>query len=492
MTRRTTIGDDFPVQAAAQSVRGWLALGGASCLLLCLATAAQAQPVGDGAWASPALGRVLVAEERAPGIGVAAFGGWGVTEDVLGAGDSHHRAAGSLSVSGRPIRWLTVGLRVDGRWDHHLGAGNADESAVGDPRLLLRGDFALGDGVALGLAAILLVPGADAPSLALEATTLDVRGLLSWIVDPALGLALDLGYRFDGTARAVSRPAPFGVADLVSLGASDSDALLLGAGVQATVDAVQLFGELTADVLVESGTGASPVRLAAGVRGPLVPEHLWLVGQAEVGLGGRLPVDRAGTLVPVEPRFALSLGLVVGFAEAEPALSSEDEGPDGEPEETVVDDGTRRGRVLDPSGAPIGGATVRVAAGPSTTSGPDGTFTLSGVPRDAVLVIEAEGYRPQELAPGADLEISLARDLPTGALRGLVRSRNGRPLSAHVVVEPGHLEATTDEDGVFEIELAPGRYEVSIEADGHVTQNRTVEVEVDGVTVLNADLGRRR
>jgi hypothetical protein len=455
--------------------------------------------VGDGAWASPALGRVLVASERAPGVGLAGLAGWAFTEDVLGEGDSHHRASGSLAIAGRPLRWLTIGLRADGRWDHHLVGGNDDESAVGEPRLLVRGDVSLGAGVSLGLAAIVLVPGAGAPSLAFEATTLDLRALFSFLPEGSpIGLALDVGYRFDGTARAVTRPVPFGRADLVSLGTSDSDALLLGAGVRVPIDDTELFGEVSSDLLVLSGLAASPVRVLAGVRAPLVPNLLSLLGQVEVGMGGRLPVDRAGALVPIEPRVALTVGLVLS-----PSFGSDPQADAAADDEGLEDGGDASvsalsGRILDPSGSPIAGAVVRIEGGDSTTTSADGAFTLTNVPANAELIVEAEGYVAQRIAAGAIREgeatstaITLSRDLPSGALRGLVRSRRGRALSATITVEPGALSATTDADGVFEIELPPGRYEVTIEAEGHERQERTVEVEVDGVTVINADLRGR-
>lgn len=462
----------------------------------------HAQDVGDGAWASPALGRVLVASERAPGVSLAGLAGWAFTEDVLGEGDSHHRALGSVAIAGRPLRWLTIGLRADGRWDHHLVGGNDDESAVGEPRLLLRGDVSLGSGVSLGLAAIVLVPGAGAPSLAFEATTLDLRALFSFLPEGSpIGLALDVGYRFDGTARAVSRAmgtVPFGRADLVSLGASDSDALLLGAGVRVPIDETELFGEVSSDVLLFSGLAASPVRLAAGVRAPLVPNLLSFLGQVEVGLGGRLPVDRAGALVPIEPRVALTVGLLLSPSfggDPAPVETVEEGAEDVDGEGTVS---ALTGRILDPSGSPIAGAVVRIEGGEATTTSAEGAFTLTDVPSDAELIVEAEGYVPQRIAAaaihegeGMESAITLSRDLPSGALRGLVRSRRGRALSATITVEPGTLSATTDADGVFEIELPPGRYEVTIEAEGHERQRRTVEVEVDGVTVINADLRGR-
>lgn len=475
------------------------------------ALAARAQDDGDGvgvsAWAAPALSRVLVAQETEPGVDAATLAGWGYTEDVLGAGDSHHRALGSAAVAARPLRWLTIAAQARGRWDHHLVTGNDDESAVGEPRLMLRGDVIVAPGLALGLASILLVPGTDAPSLAFEASTLDLRALASYTpTGTALVLALDLGWRFDGTARAVTRPIPFGRADLVSLGASDSDALLVGAGAAVRIDDSELFAEVTADVLIEGSTAASPVRVAAGARLPLVPRLLSFLVSAEAGLGGRAAVDPLGGLVPVEPRLAVAIGLVLSprisptppaSAETADAVDADhdDVGAEAVPEPALPTSITVSGHVLDPSGSPLAAATVRVETegGPSTTTGADGSFTLEGVPREGELLIEAEGYVASHVAPGETmLSATLERALPSGALRGLVRSHHGRALSARIAVEPGGHTATTDADGVFELLLVPGHYDVAIEADGHDPQRRTVEIEVGGVTVINADLRRSR
>ena len=446
--------------------------------------AAQTPAVGSGPWAMPSLHRVLVATETETGVDVAAMAGYGVTEDVLGSSDTHHRVGGSLALAGRPLSWLTIAGRVDGRWDHHLLGGADDQSAVGEARLSLRGDWALGSGVALGLASIVFVPGSDAPSLVFDATTVDVRGLASWTPEGApVTLALDLGARFDRSARAVGqRPLPFGRPDLVSLGASDSDAVLLGAGIVGRIDESELFGEITADLLVEHGLAASPVRVALGARVPLVSRLLSFHAALEAGLGGRIPVDGI-TLVPIEPRLAVVIGLVLA-PRSTPAAPVEDEVV--EPDPTTASE--RRGRVLDPSGTPIAGARVHPvgATDPSATTDSEGDFVLSGVSPDTSLEVEAEGYVARPLT--AEGDVVLERALPEGALRGLVRSLSGRGITATIHVDPSDAEARADADGVFELALPPGHYRLTIEAHGYTTQHREVDVELGGVTVLNVDL----
>ena len=46
------------------------------------------------------------------------------------------------------------------------------------------------------------------------------------------------------------------------------------------------------------------------------------------------------------------------------------------------------------------------------------------------------------------------------------------------------------EQGRFEVDVTPGMHEVRISARGYMTQVRRVQVEENGVTLLNIDLKR--
>jgi hypothetical protein len=82
--------------------------------------------------------------------------------------------------------------------------------------------------------------------------------------------------------------------------------------------------------------------------------------------------------------------------------------------------------------------------------------------------------------------------LPSGQVRGLVRAFDGKAIAARITVEPGGHQTRTDAQGFFQIDVPPGKYEVIIEAKGYAAQRRGVEVEKDGVLILNADLARGR
>jgi hypothetical protein len=74
-----------------------------------------------------------------------------------------------------------------------------------------------------------------------------------------------------------------------------------------------------------------------------------------------------------------------------------------------------------------------------------------------------------------------------------VRSLRGSPVDADVVIRPvGSPEEEGQRlvaaGGRFTVEVEPGTYQVVIEAPGFEPQSRRVQVEENGVTLLNVDL----
>ncbi len=59
-------------------------------------------------------------------------------------------------------------------------------------------------------------------------------------------------------------------------------------------------------------------------------------------------------------------------------------------------------------------------------------------------------------------------------------------------LEPAGLEVTADTDGSFQVDVPPGRYTVVVTLAGFEGQRRPVEVEDEGVAVLNIELRRAR
>jgi hypothetical protein len=112
--------------------------------------------------------------------------------------------------------------------------------------------------------------------------------------------------------------------------------------------------------------------------------------------------------------------------------------------------------------------SARLEAEPSTRQEPD------------VVVSEPVVHKPEEPA------------LPPGQIRGRVRSLKGPALRAEIAISPLDLRTQSEADGSFAIDVAPGDYEVTVRAKGHVTQTRTATVEQNGVTILVIDLERAR
>jgi hypothetical protein len=114
----------------------------------------------------------------------------------------------------------------------------------------------------------------------------------------------------------------------------------------------------------------------------------------------------------------------------------------------------------------------------------------------AHVIAKASGYDDATVETTIDanartpvvIEIVMKKSIKPGQLRGLVRSFNGKPLAATIRVEPIGIETKTDADGTFQIDVPPGAYEVVVAAPGHTGQRRPVQVEENGVTILNADM----
>lgn len=473
---------------------------------LTFVSSAGAQQTGNTALALPGFARVGVAEPAPPNATFALTAGYGMTEAQEMETGSHHRFRGVLGASVRPIDWLAFALNLDGRYDVHPDDGieGTDDGWVGDPRIIARAGSRVGGPLLVGGELVVWIPGIDAPSLEFGATTIDAK-LLAAISPEGSGFTAGIhaGYRLDNSAEsAPADAAQLRRGDRLALGISSYDAILLGLGAGFRADALEVFGELTWDMLIGDGAPSateSPMRVTAGARYH-ASDSLQLELLADVSASSRpAMIAAADPYVPIEPRFSVLFGAryALPFDRPEEVVSDDVLGDGGGPTPAATT-GTVRGRVLDPQGNPVAGATVKLTIGGETmetTSGADGTYVFENVPPgDAQITIVAEGFgeRTASVAVRAGEEAtgdqSLEQAAPSGQLRGLIRSFSGEGLAARIRVEPIGVEATTDAQGYFQIDVPPGTYDVVIEADGHEGQRRSVSVEENGVTVLNADL----
>jgi hypothetical protein len=416
-------------------------------------TSVASEPAATGS--ARALARVPVAGPSPRSLTFIAASGYGYTESVLGSGDRHDRAMARLGVEGRATPWLGLALRFDGRYDHHsLPGGAADSGLVGDPRVQIRADRALGGGFAVGARAGVWLPGRNAPSIAWSAMTPELIGMASYAssgVSIPITLALNVGYRSDQSARTATDAAMLSASDRSALGVSAFDAVLLGASASTGRGRVRGYAEWSWDLLVGSGSPApltSPMILGAGVR-IAASEALGVEVAAEVSPSRRPEMSATAPLVPIPPRLAGWIGLTYAIGAQRPV----------------------------PAPRPPAAEVTPPAEQPPVKVAPP------VVPDPAPAVAGDDDPKPS---------------LPGGQIRGYIRSLRGRTVDAEIEVrevgrEAGKSDAPAPQalhaqDGRFELDVAPGNYEVRVSAPGYESQRRHIQVEQNGVTLLNVDL----
>jgi hypothetical protein len=457
---------------------------------VCAWPATARADVGDGANGLPSIGRVAVAEPKDPHATVAGGVGYGFTEGP------HHRALGTIAGAVQPLRFLSAALMFNGRWDSHPDdALGSSSTAVGEQRLFLRVAESLGKGFSAGGQVVVWVPGGEAPSLKFDATTVDANLLATWA--PAgldLAMALNAGYRVDNSAAVVDAPRRLRPGDRLTLALSDYDAFLLGLGASKRIGKLELLGDVSWDVLLGGPSAIeSPLRVGAGGRWHMT-DTLAAELHPEVVVSERAPQGPNLPFVPIEPRFTITLGLrwTLPFGKPPPKETAPVNETPVAPQRVAA--GSIRGKVTNDKGGTVPGVRVSVGA-LAVDAAADGSFDVENVPAgQAHVVARAAGYEDASADTTvedhgiANVTLAMKRMIKPGVLKGLVRSFNGKPLAATVRVEPLGVETKTDAEGTFTIEVPPGAYEIVVAAPGHAGQRRPVQVEENGVTVLNADL----
>jgi len=75
-------------------------------------------------------------------------------------------------------------------------------------------------------------------------------------------------------------------------------------------------------------------------------------------------------------------------------------------------------------------------------------------------------------------------------VKGEVRDLKGNPLAAKIIITPGDKVIEVAKDGMFELELAPGRYTLRFEHPDLAPQKRVISVQDRGVVILNIALSQ--
>ncbi len=469
--------------------------GGASIRALLVATlsaifalpAGAAERIAPAADALPGLDRVGVASPARPAV--AGTLGYGFTEAQGNQDAAHHRlslrAAAALPVA----PWFSLGASADGRYDQH----QHDNGGVLSAALYARISATIPNWY-FGADLIGILPGASEPKTSLRGASAEARALVAASIGGGL-VAGFAGYRLDRSGKTGDNAATLSRADRLALGVSDFDAALVGLGVAVPVGQATLLGEVSADILVGRGAPAfrqSPLRVSAGVRRSLV-RGLTLELLAVASLSAKPDLGATAPLVPNEPRFGFFGGLRYEILPPPPPPRPPSPPfvpkPAEAPLEVVVNDD---------QGAPIPGlrAFVIVNGEPRELAcDRAGHCRIEHVPAGrAVIRVEAPGFEPTErpLDIVSQISAKLALRLnalpPPSQIRGVVRGFDGKALAAKIRIEPPGIEANVDPEGSFQVDVPPGQYDIVVEAEGYVSQRRHVQVEPQGVVILNADM----
>lgn len=462
--------------------------------------------MGASERATPGYLRVPVVAAAGPGLVLSGGLGYGFTESLDAAPGDHHRMSGRIAASAAPLPWLNLAAGTHLRHDRHAeDALGSDQGTVIDSQLhvlagaRLDSDWHLGAGVGASFTR------GDSVGSSLANPAIDALLLGGYVPrNSPVSVGLLAGYRYDRTAGVANAPALYRSGDRLSLGLSEFDALLFGAGAGYRWGATELLAELGADVLVGKaapGLRESPLRLGAGARHHF-DDQLSVRLSADASLSARPPVGADDPLVPVDPRVQLSLGVVYRFPSPGPAALAPEAPPPPLPPAPPPPPlpASLEVQVTTLEGYPLSDARVELVDGETVIEVPHAElqdYRLAQVAARAVtLRVSAARLethtQPIELLPGKPLRIDvrMAPAPPVGQLRGQVRSFSGEGLRARVRIEPLGKSLETDPAGSFLIDVSPGWYEVVIEAAGHATQRRRLEVPEDGVVILNADLLR--
>ena len=203
--------------------------------------------------------------------------------------------------------------------------------------------------------------------------------------------------------------------------------------------------------------------------GEPVPDVVVAIGDQEA------TTDKAGSFALPVPSWPATLAVRAsdGHAGLEQTLT----GDEGELRLVVrpsVVVGTVTNQV---NGAPLAGVNVQAigqggAGASQAITGPDGRYTLTGVPEGARIAIEGPGLARQEVELGQRTSIDFA--LRPDVLGGIVRAADGAPLVG-ATVAAGTATATTGPDGSYTLNGVPAAGTLVVKARGYQAQSRPLD-----------------
>ena len=95
---------------------------------------------------------------------------------------------------------------------------------------------------------------------------------------------------------------------------------------------------------------------------------------------------------------------------------------------------------------------------------------------------------PPEGEASLSFTLVKAGERQMATIRGLVKSAIGKPVKGTVKVSDVNLTVPVKADGRFVVQVPGGKYTLTIEAAGYVTQVKTVEVADGDQAIFHCDL----
>lgn len=165
--------------------------------------------------------------------------------------------------------------------------------------------------------------------------------------------------------------------------------------------------------------------------------------------------------------------------------------------ESVGPTGILVGQVVDGEGLPVTAtiAFLDTDLEPVRSSATDGSFTKILPPGLYRIEVRAEGYEgkvyevPIEQDKRTTIALQVLRGDTLGALGGVVRDADGRPVQATLVFLDAQIDPVpTDARGEFTKVLPPGEYAIEVRARGYVAKRYRVPIERAKRTMIEVSL----
>ncbi|MBL8956243.1 MAG: carboxypeptidase regulatory-like domain-containing protein [Myxococcaceae bacterium] len=200
------------------------------------------------------------------------------------------------------------------------------------------------------------------------------------------------------------------------------------------------------------------------------------------------------------------LGLRVRYQEPEPpppppvTTGKPDDGATPPPQPVKpppTGPGRIKGIVRGDKDAPLEGAEVALEGKKPVKTAADGSYTLeSAGPGVTKVTVKAKGYKdgddaaqvPPEAVATLDFTLVKQGEKQLATIRGFVKAASGRSVRATVRVSDVNKTIPIKGDGRFVVQVPGGKYTLTIEAAGYVTQVKTVEVADGDQAIFHCDL----